>query len=89
VDSGAHRRTSAGGDDGRYGAARCCARANAREEEGVGRRAGLLARMHASWLGAWPVTAAEWRGSASGSARGVRVRVAVGPSIMADAWSTP
>jgi hypothetical protein len=51
VDGGAHKRASAGGDNGHCGAARCCARANAREEDSLGRREGLLARMHASWLG--------------------------------------
>jgi hypothetical protein len=45
VDSGAHRRASAGGDDGRGGTALSCARANAREEgvRGARRRLGRLA----------------------------------------------
>jgi hypothetical protein len=45
VDSGAHRRASAGGDDGHGGAALSCARANAREEgvHGTRRRLGCLA----------------------------------------------
>jgi hypothetical protein len=50
VDSGAHQRATTGGDGGRGGVALSCARANARWEECVGRRAGLLARMHARWL---------------------------------------
>jgi hypothetical protein len=51
VDSGAHRRAPIGGDGGRGGAALSYARANAMWEECVGRRAGLLARMHTRWLG--------------------------------------
>jgi hypothetical protein len=43
VDSGAHRRPPTGGDVGRGGAALSCARADARLEECVGRRAGLKA----------------------------------------------
>jgi hypothetical protein len=76
-DGGAHQRPSAGGDGGRCAAARYCARANAREEEGMGRRAGLLARLHASWLGQRQ------------RARVARVRMAVGPATMASVWSTP
>jgi hypothetical protein len=54
VDSGAHRRASAGGDSGRVGAALSCARANAREE-GVG---GVRRRLGTS-LGpaGWPAAA--------------------------------
>jgi hypothetical protein len=51
VDSGAHRRAPTGSDGGRGGAALSCTRANAREEECIRHRAGLLARMHARWLG--------------------------------------
>jgi hypothetical protein len=38
VNRGAHRRALRGGDGGRGGAARCDARANAREEGCVGHR---------------------------------------------------
>jgi hypothetical protein len=51
VDSGVHPQAPTGGDGGREGAALSCAQANARREECVGHRAGLMARMHARWLG--------------------------------------
>jgi hypothetical protein len=51
VDGGAHRRATTSGDGGRGVAALSCARANAGEEQCVGRRAGLLACMHVRWLG--------------------------------------
>jgi hypothetical protein len=66
VDSGAHRRASAGGDSERVGAALSCARANAREEGvgGVRRRLGHLA---------WARRLASCRACSASKARAQRV----------------